>query len=470
MQESEKKILNMAFPIVLDNLLQMTGSIFIMVLLGRIDILAVGAVGIAIRITSIVWSTFRGITTAATVFTAQAFGAGNKKLLIDTAWQSILSTMLITVIIEFFIIVFAPEILMIFNPSPEILTLAVKYLRIVALGLPFISVMQVCGGLMQGVGRAKKPMLITMLSNFLIVFISVIFFFGFAANAQTGIVGTAVATVIAQIVAFGAALRMIFGEQGTLKGSWKIDGKISIPKLNFKRIGQIYKVGLPASAESLLWQLSAVIITRVILSYGESSFAAHQLGLQAESISYMPALGLGVVATSLIGQALGAGDQNLARIYFKKIMKLTMVITLFPVMMFMLIPQQIMSLLTNNTEVIKLGAIYLFLMGLVQLPQNASGVMLGAMRGAGLTKQPMFIAMTGLWGIRVPLTLLISSLNGFSITFIWSAICVDLAFRFIIAFIYFRKKDIFVHKLFDSNENLTPPIADELSSGLDEIL
>lgn len=452
MKEIDKKIMSMAMPIALDNLLQMMGGIFIMAILGRIDILAVGAVGLAIRMTSIVWSVFRGVTTAATVFTAQAFGAGNRKLMISTAWQTIVSTLFVTLIIETLLIIFAPQILLIFQPSAEIHSLAVRYLRLVALGIPFISVMQVCGGLMQGVGNAKGPMLITLLLNVLIIIISgtVVFFGG--ASTTVGILGAAFATVLAQIVAFAAALLMIFGKHGTLHGMLKINGKYAIPKLDFKRIKEIYKVGLPASAESLLWQLSAIIITRVILSYGDSSFAAHQLGLQAEAISYMPATGLGVAATSLIGQALGAGEENLAKIYFRKIMKLTLFVTLVPVTMFFIIPQQIMGLLTTNMEVIRLGAIYLFLMGLVQLPQNASGVMLGAMRGAGLTQQPMFIAMAGIWGLRVPLTLILSNFKGFSITVIWSVICVDMIFRFIVAVIYFKRKNIFGIRLLVNNE------------------
>lgn len=449
MQKSEKKILHMALPIAIDNLLQMMGGIFIMGLLGRIDIFAVGAVGIAIRITSIVWSIFRGITTAATVFTAQAYGAGNKELMKNIAWQSIVSTMLITVVIEILVLIFAPELLMIFNPTPEIHLLAVKYLRIVALGLPFISVMQVCGGLMQGVGNAKTPMLITFLLNFLIIIISAITVFSGTASTTVGIVGTAVATVLAQIAAFVAALFMIFGGDGTLRGELRKNGRIVIPRLDFKRIKQIYRVGLPASAESLLWQVAAIIITRVILSYGETAFAAHQLGLQAEAISYMPATGLGVAATSLIGQALGAGDKELAKIYFKKIMKLTLYITTIPVVMFLFIPQSLMGLLTNNQEVIKLGAIYLVLMGIAQLPQNAGMVMLGAMRGAGLTKQPMFIAMSGLWGVRVPLTLILSLFKGFSITVIWSVICIDLIFRFVVAVVYFRKRNVFEYSLLE---------------------
>ena len=452
MKEIDKKIMSMAMPIALDNLLQMMGGIFIMAILGRIDILAVGAVGLAIRMTSIVWSVFRGVTTAATVFTAQAFGAGNKKLMISTAWQTIVSTLFFTLIIEALLIIFAPQILLIFHPSPDIHLLAVKYLRLIALGIPFISIMQVCGGLMQGVGNAKGPMLITLLLNALIIAISGTFVFFCGASTTTGLIGAAMATVIAQIAAFVAALSMIFGKHGTLHGMLKIDGKYAILKLDFKRIKEIYKVGLPASAESLLWQLSAIIITRVILSYGDASFAAHQLGLQAEAISYMPATGLGVAATSLIGQALGAGEENLAKTYFKKIMRLTLLVTLIPVGMFFLIPQQIMSLLTSNAEVIRLGAIYLFLMGLVQLPQNASGVMLGSMRGAGLTKQPMFIAMAGIWGLRVPLTLILSTFKGFSITVIWSVICVDMMFRFIVALTYFRKKNIFAMRLLEVNE------------------
>ena len=107
----------------------------------------------------------------------------------------------------------------------------------------------------------------------------------------------------------------------------------------------------------------------------------------------------------------------------------------------------LMSTLTDNKDIIDLSAIYLMLMGLVQFPMNTTGVLAGAMRGAGFTKVPMVVAGAGLWGVRVPLVLLLTYVFKMSIIAIWVVMCVDLVFRFCICLIYYRSKNIYESRL-----------------------
>jgi Na+-driven multidrug efflux pump len=165
----------------------------------------------------------------------------------------------------------------------------------------------------------------------------------------------------------------------------------------------------------------------------------------------MPAAGFGVVATALIGQALGAKDKDLARLYLRQIIKGSLAITSVSTIILIGFPKIMMSLLTNNEEIINLSAVYLILMGIVQLPQNATGVLAGAMRGAGYTKVPMMIAGTGLWGIRVPFALLLTYVFKQSIIAIWTVMCIDLVFRFIFCFFYYKSKSIYDNKLLTEN-------------------
>jgi Na+-driven multidrug efflux pump len=78
-KEINKKILTMIFPITIENILQMVAGIVSMGMIGRIDVLAVSALGISMRITQIVWAIFKGIATGATVFVAQYYGAGERQ-------------------------------------------------------------------------------------------------------------------------------------------------------------------------------------------------------------------------------------------------------------------------------------------------------------------------------------------------------------------------------------------------------
>jgi Na+-driven multidrug efflux pump len=91
-------------------------------------------------------------------------------------------------------------------------------------------------------------------------------------------------------------------------------------------------------------------------------------------------------------------------------------------------------------------------MGLVQFPQNTTGVLAGAMRGAGYTKVPMMVAGIGLWGVRVPLALLMTYVFKQTIIAIWVVMCVDLVFRFFVCFFYYRSKNIYESHLVTDSE------------------
>lgn len=442
-KEINKKIRSMILPITVENILQMIAGIVSMGMVGRIDVLAVSALGISMRITQIVWALFKGIAIGATVFVAQYYGAGEHKKMLTVIQQTMLSTVAVVAILEALIYFNAPALLSIFNPDAMLMQQAILYLRLVALGLPFLAMMLVIGGVLQGMGNARTPMLITMTMNIVNIIVGYVLIFGKLGFPAIGIRGAAIATVISQIAAVLLGLYVLFSRKGIMRGYLNN----SFFAVDMKQIREIYKVGLPSSMESVFWQLAAIIITRAILTYGETAFAAHQLGLQAESISYTPAAGFAIAATAFVGQALGAKDKQLAKLYFKQIMKGALAITAVCASILVFLPGLTMSLLTDNKEIIGLGSIYLILMGIVQLPQNASGVLSGAMRGAGYTKVPMLVAGIGLWGVRVPLVLIVAYGMKLSIVSIWSVFCIDLCMRFFISLYMYKRTNIYEKNL-----------------------
>jgi Na+-driven multidrug efflux pump len=179
------------------------------------------------------------------------------------------------------------------------------------------------------------------------------------------------------------------------------------------------------------------------------------MGMQAESISYMPAFGFSIVTTTLVGQCIGSREPEMGKAYLGETIKGSILITSISVIFLVFFPRQVMSLLTNDAEVIRLGAYYLIIMGIVQIPQNLAGVFGGALRGAGFTKVPMTTAFAGLWGIRVPFTLVLTYVFKLGIVYIWIAMGVDLVFRLFLSYFLYKRKDIFSAKLvFDKSSSL----------------
>lgn len=433
------KILNMILPITVERVLQMAAGMVSMAMVGRIDTNAVSALGIGNRITQIVFALFNGISIGATVFVSQSYGAKNYKKLSSVVQQTLLASFSIVIILQQIIFWNSSSVLNIFNPDPELMDSAISYLRVVSFGLPFQAIMLIVSGSLQGTGNTKTPMFITMTMNGINLVLGYAFIFGAFGFPKLGIVGAGLSLAIAQFIAAMIGLYVLFRKNGILHSL----RNRRFFRFDFKQITDILKVGLPSSMESLLFQFAAIILTRAMLSFGKVAFAAYQMGMQAESLSYMPAFGFSVVTTSLVGQCIGSKEPDYGKAYLKETTKGSILITSIAAFFLLFFPKQVMGLLTTDQAVIGLGAYYLIIMGIVQIPQNLAGVFGGALRGAGFTKVPMITAFAGLWGVRVPFTILFTYAFKLNIVFIWGAMGMDLVFRFFLSYFLYKHKNIF---------------------------
>lgn len=434
-----RKILSMIVPITIESVLQMTTGIISMAMIGRIDSLAVSAIGVSNNIFNVIWAIFKGISTGVSVFIAQAYGANNYSKIRKISIQTLLFSLLLVMILQQIVFWNADIILKVFDPSEELLSSATAYLRIISWGLPFVTVVLIVAGIFQGMGNAKTPMKIALIMNVVNVGFSYLFIFGGLGISSLGLKGAGFAILIAQFTAAIIGLNVLFGKRGFLNSK---EEKLSL-RIELNEVLPVYRVGLPVSVERVFWQMSSIFLTKAILSYGETAYAAYQLGLQAEGISYMPAAGFGVAATTFIGYAIGSKDMEEGKKYLSQLTKWTAILTIFTGGLLIFFPKQVMRILTNDPDIISIGAVYLFVMGLVQMPQNIKGVIEGALRGAGFAKPPTIIAMLGLWGIRVPLSLLGAYVFNTGIYFIWIVFGIDLVFRCLCGLVVFKRKNIF---------------------------
>jgi putative MATE family efflux protein len=447
-----KKIYSMILPIMGENILQMAAGFVSAAMIGNITTmpqeLAIGAIGLSDRVTQMIWALFKGITTGAAVFVAQSYGAKDYKKLKKVTQQTLLSCMILVVFFQQLIFWQAPTILRVFNPNPELMNSGVLFIRTVSWGLPFITIMLLVAAVLQGMGNARTPMIIAFIMNGVNLVASYALIYGRLGFPALGIRGAAIAMVMAQFVGATIGIYVLFSRNGVLSSLY---GK-QFFKIELKEILSVYRVGMPSAFEIMFWQMASAILTVIILTFGEIPLAAHNLGLRAESISYMPAVGFSIAATAFIGQAVGTQDRELGKLYLRELIIGSLVVTIISIFFLIFLPRQVLGLLTNKKEIIDLGAKYLILMGLVQIPQNISGVLNGAMRGAGYTKVPMIVAGVGLWGIRIPLSIILTKIFHMNIVAIWSVMCLDLVVRFILSFVLYKTRDIYNKRLVDTKE------------------
>ncbi|WP_175438251.1 MATE family efflux transporter [Fusibacter sp. 3D3] len=432
-------IAKMILPIMMANILEMLVGLVSMALIGNLGFIAIGAMGLSTRVRGIVWAIYKGIAIGAQVVIAQALGRKDHVRIREASRQTLVSIFIVSIAFSISMWAFPESWLQIFGAKDALLKVGSEILKIVACGLPFLGLVIVISGAMQGKGDAITPLIISGVMNVLNLVFGIILVNGLLGMPRLGLKGAAYAMVLGQFWAAVLGIVLALKKSGILYGlNYK-----NIFKFSKDILKSVYRTGIPSALESLFWQMSSILLIRAILTYGDDVYAAYQLGLQAESIAYMPAAGFGIAATAYVGRFIGAEDMDSARNYFREITWGVLLISILGGGILILLPSALLGVMTSDANLIQIAIIYMIICGFAQIPQNLAGVMGGALRGAGYTKIPMYTAAIGLYGVRVPMALLSAYVFDFSVNMVFLAIGLDMAIRLILSSFFYYKIDIY---------------------------
>lgn len=435
-----KQIFFLIIPVMLENIFQMSAGLISAAMVGRLSPMLISAQGICSRITGVMWCLFKGIGIGTTVVIAKNRGESDMTKCKKTFEQTCVTGCLLAVLLIIIVLFNSANILSFFTSNSDTLQIAGKYLKIVILTAPFLMIMSAVTAAFQACGNTKTPMYIAIVVNIINVVLGYLLIYGKFGFPVLSLIGAAIALLISQ--ASGALLGMylLYNRRHGLFST--VLNRYNLLKIDLNLVKQVYSIGIPAAFESMFWQLSAIIMSKAILSYGEVTFAAYQLGLQAELMSEMPAVGVGIAATSLTANAIGKKDGTLLKIYSKQLITTSTAISLFTSMLIIVFPGFFMNFFTNNAEIKAIGINYLIVMGFIQTPQNLSKVLNGTIRSAGYKNIPMIISFVGIWVVRVPLALLFAYVLKLDIIFIWLCMAIDQIFKCSMSAIIFKVKKV----------------------------
>lgn len=300
-----KRVLTLAVPSIIENMLLSIVEYADTGMVGSLGPMATAAVAVNTPVTWLFNSTIMAISVGGTVAVAQSIGAGKNekaKRLTDQAWMAVL---VFSAVVLVGLLALSRWIPVWMGAEPEIIDIAVTYLRIIAVGLPFAFVSIVFNGILRGSGDTKTPLKLNMMTNvlnvignFLLIFPERDILLGDMSihmwGAGWGVAGAAISTTVSRIVAAVLVVIMM-----TRQPVIKLD--IRRQKADRDLLGQIFRIGIPTALERLSISSGQIVFFRVVSSLGTASLAAHQLANTAESIAYMPAFGFQIAATTLVG-------------------------------------------------------------------------------------------------------------------------------------------------------------------------
>lgn len=416
MQNSiRKQMFSLAMPVVLSSFLQRSVGIVDIFLVGGLGASAIAAVGVAQIMVFVVMSMSWGINVGATVLVSQLWGADRKDEAGKAAYQAMLVAVLAAIVIMVAGHLVGWKVARMLGANEEVQRILFDYSKIIFTFIAFTIFINVLSGIMHGAGDTKTPLYATLIVNILHVVVAYPLIYGKWGLPALGVKGAAIAIAVSECL--GAA----FLFTRSLERRYIVLSR----ELEMRLTTMTVKLGWPIFVDRLLQNAGSMVFAKVILLYGTAVYAAHQVGLAIEAISFMPGYGIAVAAATMVGQNLGAGRPGDARLSAYEANRLAVILMAGMGFVFFFFPYVLLRLFTNDPEVIRYGILYMKVVAFAQVPLAITMVLTGSLRGAGDTGFIMFATMAGMWLVRLPVTALLATVFHAPIRYVWSVMIFD---------------------------------------------
>lgn len=428
-----KAVVTLAWPAIIEFSLVTLIGVVNMIMVGRVGAGAVAAIGICNQPLFLAQAIFQALTVGSTAIVARHIGAGETAQATDAARQSVVLTAVLSVFATAPFLLWGEQIVTWMGAKPEVIPLATSYIRIVGGGMFFTVVGIVVSAILRGAGDTVTPMRVNSIANIVNVVAGLGLIFGYFGLPALGVAGAAWGAFIARGVGTVLFLWVLYGGRCSLPLSLR-----QSHRLTSAMVVRLVKVGLPAALEQFVMRGGQVLFSRLIASLGTFATAAHQIAVSAESLAYTPAQALGVASTTLVGQNLGAGQPEIAERTGRETLRIGLMIMVGMGLIVFVFTDPILRLYTNEPEVLRMarGCMRLFA---IALPGMALYfVLVGALRGAGDTKWPLYVSIAGIWCVRLVIGNLLAIRLGLGLPGAWIAMVLDHWSRGIVCYLRFK--------------------------------
>ncbi|MDO4268846.1 MAG: MATE family efflux transporter [Eubacteriales bacterium] len=352
-------------------------------------------------LTQMIVGFFVGLTSGASVITAQYYGARRPEMVgyaVHTAMAfGIVSGAVMTVVG----IWLAPAMLAAMGTPEDVIGLSVVYLRIYFLGMIANLVYNTGAAILRAVGDSKKPLHILMFSCLINIFLDVALVVGF----RMGVAGAAIATVSSQVLSAGLVVFFLMRTRDMYRLDWRQ------VRLDQRMLKRIIRIGFPAGLQSVMYGLSNVIIQSGINSLGTNTVAAWAAYSKIDSMFWMTTNSFGIAITTFVGQNYGAGKTDRVHRGVRSCMCMTVAAALALAALIYNWGIYAYDLFTTDGEVVQIGIAMMRFLSPFYVTYVTIEVLSGALRGVGDCWIPMMICCVGVCVLRVTWILAVVPLN-----------------------------------------------------------
>lgn len=386
------RILLFAIPLICSGVLQLVFNATDIIVVGRfVSSNAMAAVGSTSSLINLLVNFFIGISVGANVLVARFRGAND----FDDAQETV-QTALITavaggfVLIALGILLARPMLVWMATPG-EVIGQAVLYMRVYFIGMPATMLYNFGAAILRAVGDTRRPLYFLTLAGLVNVAGDLLF----VLVLDMGVAGVAVATVISQIISATLIVLCLMRQDGMCN--------VNLRRMRFHRdkFLRIMQVGLPAGLQSVIFNISNVLIQSSINSFGATVVAGNTAASNIEGFVYTSMNALYQTSLSFTSQNLGARQFGRIDKILVRCLALVFVIGLVLGNGAHLLGQTLLGIYTSEPEVIAYGMMRLGVVSVTYCLCGMMDVVAGSVRGLGYSILPMLVSLVGACVFRI---------------------------------------------------------------------
>lgn len=309
---------------------------------------------------------------------------------------------------------------------------ALSYLRIVGMGIVFVSLSQTSGAGFRSFGFPKRVMIAGALGNILNIFLNFFLIFGVWISPELGVTGAAIATLTARI--FTASL-LFFN---------LLKEKIIAIRMTLKELiyylKDIFKIGFPSALEQFIYQVSEFFILILVNGIGTLAVTTqvYVFNLTLPVLVFAVALSQGNQV--IVGWHIGAYEDEEAYQRTIRSMWIGIITVVIISTTVYLNAQWILRIFTSNPEIIQTGKNVLLVFIFLEMGRLSNIMVIQALRATGDVKYPVYAALISMFGIKVPLAYYLVMVQDLGLVGVFIAIAIDEIFRGFFVYIRWTKK------------------------------
>lgn len=387
-----KKILVFSIPLMFSNILQVVFNMADVAVVGKFaGSIALGSVGSTSILVTLFIGLLLGFSSAVNTLTARYIGSKDVKNIKETVHTAAIICTSAGIIIMVLGIIFAYDVLSFMNTKDELIEGAVIYLKIYLIGMPAMGIYNFGNAVLSAAGDTKRPLYYLIIAGIINVLLNLFF----VIVCKLGVVGVALATVIAQCSSAFMIMRALI----CAKESYKVELKEL--KITPDKMKNIFRIGIPSAFQYAIFAIANLFVQTSVNSFNHIVVEGNSAATNADSLVYDMMAAFYTACTSFMGQNLGAKKRD-------RVLKSYFICTIYSFLTGLVLGVSLyvfryafLGLFTNDLEVVEAGITRLSIMALSYSVSAFMDCTIAASRGLGKTFIPTIIVIMGSCVFRV---------------------------------------------------------------------